>query len=521
VVTTIKIEGTGEERQIVEPTVEYAFDSGYQLECDVRVTEGLQGEGSFLTHVPVSNLFGGFHNYAMCTPRGRSNTGINDSVEKSDGDSVLIQFIDGDIDRPMITGYAPHKYSNNAPENIPKIQPPEDGLKFIVNGTTLNINHDGDFLVSTTAAKAKQLLDTSDGSIVNTHPDRDMLSPLGHPPGAIICQSNSNIILSASYKSKETNYGQIVIQSEQDTIIRSEMENVNAFTDDPAKAVILQGPHEGTRSSARLHDKIKITAGNDNDLFKWCARLSKTLEEVGSFIEASGMVLDPLTAAPRDLDLVYAGKLLQGLNKGLPMYAEGRIIEGSPYVQVAGIKTSQDDPDPDDVTACTETTDKDFASNVTDGSGEINSISDAFAEIDTLADNLSYAELNAPPAPPLPGLPLAYQFLTPGDSKKVKGVKIPLCQWLASNPDSLFPDDFVQYYQAIIGLTSPVDWAALYGTPLYAIAVVAANILVSGSYDSLFEYTSDASSLAGKPSSAAGGAYNQAIDECVDKKMEV
>lgn len=587
VVTTIKIEGTGEERQIVEPTVEYAFDAGYQLECDVRVTHGLKGEDKLLTHVPVSNLFGGFHNYAMCTPRGRSNTGINDSIEKSDGDSVLIQFIDGDIDRPMITGYAPHKYSNNCPENIPKIQPPEDGLKFIVNGTSLNITHDGDFLVNTTAAKAKQLLDISDGSIVKTHPDRDILSPLGHPPGAIICQSNSNIILSASYKSKETNYGKIVIQSEQDTIIRSEREDVEAWTDDPAKDVILQEPHGGIRASARQWDKVKITAGNENDLFKWCAQVCNVLNEVGDFLKNSAIdmqqeftavhpekilsiehiitglagkddvtgadvtvtaptqtitVLIPpetinITIPPENVDdFCYAGNLLKGLAKNypLPMYAEGRIIEGSPYVTVGGTSTSKEINSEGEATStgkfsqdaetlkefkeeCEASTEAGFVTAVINPAAFVTTYSAFLSDLDAIRDSVNGTEFDMSSYPPNPVVtPPAYIPAELGDLTKstvpnIDKIKCPAALYFASGATDLPAEFKLLFETAKLG---PVPGAAgiLYLTGnAPGLDPVAAFDLPS------FQTTLGASVDAG----TAGDAYTEAVDECVDGKLEV
>jgi len=602
VVTTIKIEGTGEERQIVEPTVEYAFDAGYQLECDVRVTHGLKGEDTRLTNVPVSNLFGGFHNYAMCTPRGRSNTGINDSIEKSDGDSVLIQFIDGDIDRPMITGYAPHKYSNNCPENIPKIQPPEDGLKFIVNGTSLNINHDGDFLVNTTAAKAKQLLDISDGSIVKTHPDRDILSPLGHPPGAIICQSNSNIILSASYKSKETNYGKMILQSEQDTIIRSEREDVEAWTDDPEKDVILQEPHGGIRASARQWDKVKITAGNENDLFKWCAQVCNVLNEVGDFLKNSATnmqttyqathpaqtlevphtitglggyltatpatevtvtaddpqiitVLIPaetidITIPPENVDdLCYAGNLLKGLAKNypLPMYAEGRIIEGSPYVTVGGTPTSKEINSEGEATStgkfsqdaetlkefkeeCVTSTEAGFVTAVINPDAFVTTYSAFLSDLDAIRDsvngNAAYDQSVSlgqdPPVTPPPTAFLPPALGDPGQSTapNIDKIRCPAALYFASGATDL-PAEFKSFFETaklgpvpgavgilyLTGNTPGLDPVAAFDLPGYQSELAAA---VPGED----ENTDAINKLTGK-------AYTEAVDECVDGKLEV
>ena len=592
VVTTIKIEGTGEERQIVEPTVEYAFDAGYQLECDVRVTHGLKGEDTRLTNVPVSNLFGGFHNYAMCTPRGRSNTGINDSIEKSDGDSVLIQFIDGDIDRPMITGYAPHKYSNNCPENIPKIQPPEDGLKFIVNGTSLNINHDGDFLVNTTAAKAKQLLDISDGSIVKTHPDRDILSPLGHPPGAIICQSNSNIILSASYKSKETNYGKMILQSEQDTIIRSEREDVEAWTDDPEKDVILQEPHGGIRASARQWDKVKITAGNENDLFKWCAQVCNVLNEVGDFLKNSAIdmqqeftavhpekilsiehiitglagkddvtgadvtvtaptqtitVLIPaetinITIPPENVDdFCYAGNLLKGLAKNypLPMYAEGRIIEGSPYVTVGGTSTSKEINSEGEATStgkfsqdaetlkefkeeCEASTEAGFVTAVINPDAFVSEYSDFVATINKIIEFLTKFQLDNV-EPPFGDTTKNFGTgITDLDfaAKDIGNILCPAALYYASGATSL--PTSIQTPLNILSAAMVIDPAPLATPTVTEPALYMASSAAVSAFD-LPGYQSElaAAVAGGDADDDTGDAYTEAVDECVDGKLEV
>jgi hypothetical protein len=596
VVTTIKIEGTGEERQIVEPTVEYTFDSGYQLECDVRVTEGLQGEGSFLTHVPVSNLFGGFHNYAMCTPRGRSNTGINDSVEKSDGDAVLIQFIDGDIDRPMITGYAPHKYSNNCPNNIPKIMPPEDGLKFIINGTSLNINHDGDFLVNTTGAKSKQLLDISDGSIVETHPDRDILSPLGHPPGAIICQSNSNIILSASYKSKETNYGKLVLQSEQDTIIRSEKEDVEAWTDDPEKDVILQEPHGGIRASARQWDKVKITAGNENDLFKWCAQVCNVLNQVGDFLEKESISLSDSNKAnagfevtvpirtvlhtitgltgvtavteeavtvtaddPQEIevppqtfgvklpsiigdDLCYAGNLLKGLAKNypLPMYAEGRIIEGSPYVTVGGTSTSKEINSEGEATStgkfsqdeetlkefkeeCVASTEAGFVTAMINPAAFVTEYYDFVVTINKIIEFLTNFQLENVDSPFGDGTANYGTGIPDFAAKDIGNILCPAALYYASGATSLPPSIPVPLNilsAAMAFPPNPLATPTVMESALYMASSAAVSAFTTPTSTS-FKDKLAAAVTAGDADDDTGDAYTEAVDECVDGKLGV
>ena len=154
----------------------------------------------------------------------------------------------------------------------------------------------------------------------------------------------------------------------------------------------------------------------------------------------------------------------------------------------------------------------------------VNSLAEAFEKIDALGKNLSYAELYAFPAPPLPAPPLPYQFIPIGFSANVQGVKIPLSKWLGSNPDDLFPAAFNTLYEAIIPLDGPDVWASIFATPAYPLAVVAAGILVSGSYDSLFPFEDEATSLNeeiadGTIDAATNGAFSQAIDDCIDKEL--
>ena len=327
---------TGEEsKEYVDDSQPVSIDAGSQFMCDLQIEKGfgIANRDLFRPKVPVCNAFGGFKNFGFVTPTGTTNTSIDGNSDRFNGDKVVVQFIGGDIDRPLITGYYPH------PANVtdgPRFYPgdPQDGAYFRINGTEAYVDHDGDFIIDTRNAGNSLLLDAGTGVQTPIIRDKNAVTPEAlDPPGKIEVMTYSNQLYDASYSAedKDAAYGDITLQCKTEGTFKSKKEDIKIYTDDSEKDVILQGPHGGTRPAARFHDKIKITSGNSNDLFQWCARVSNVLNEVGSYLIMAGE-----EAGLDNTDLIYAGNLLNGLGVGFPTYAEGRIIEGSPYVQIAG-----------------------------------------------------------------------------------------------------------------------------------------------------------------------------------------
>jgi len=263
--------------------------AGYQFECDIEIEGGfgISDAQIIRTNVPVCNLFGGVENYGFMTPQPTTNTVGGGNFRFKNGDRVVVQFIGGHIEKPLITGYYPH-YSNS--EDGPQYYPgaPEDGFTGRVEGSTFNINKAGVF-IDTTGAGVHRLVNPQSGTLTKVHPNRKIItaetqSAENQPLGEFQVTTKSRITLDASYGEEDVNVGDILLQSKTAGTFKSEIDNINIYTDLKEKDVILQEMHGSLRDAARKDDKIKITSGDTNDLFAWCARVSNVLDEVGSFL---------------------------------------------------------------------------------------------------------------------------------------------------------------------------------------------------------------------------------------------
>ena len=152
----------------------------------------------------------------------------------------------------------------------------------------------------------------------------------GSPPGMFSVATRSDQVFNASYGFEEVEVGGIFLQSKTETTIRSELDEINIFTDSAEKRVVLQGIHEGLSDAARKGDKIKITSGDDNDLFKWAAEVNTALGAVSAALTA----LNAAIPGPPLPDVIAAVAALETASELLVTYSEGEIIEGSPLVQI-------------------------------------------------------------------------------------------------------------------------------------------------------------------------------------------
>jgi len=507
----------GAQETIKDPSLEFSPEAGNQFQCDILIDKGfgVAKRNLFRPNVPMSLSFGGVHNYGFVTPRATTNSSYLGNDSRYDGDKVIVQFIGGNIDQPIIIGYAAHDLNvEDPPRYFPGYDSPESGAHFRINGANACIDHHGNLSIDTCNADARLYVDPKTGQQTKIEPNRKEVE-VGEvnkqPPGVIQVTSKSNMLLSASYGKTDVNVGNIVLQSKTETLVRSETQDIKVYTNDSDKDVELQGVHGGLRSAARKYDKVKITAGNDNDLFTWCALVVNTLEQVGGQLVTAGGELS-------DDNLIYAGNMLQGLAATAPSYAEGRIIEGSPYVTVGGVATSQDNPPADTVAECTTSEAASFAGDTTGASDSVNS---ATAAADTLATAATIASVAENLIPPL---------LPPGTGAAITAA-IPLSyKYMASNPSpapegpSYLPGALKDAFNTIAGLVNPANWLSLGPADLVK-AVDAINLLKNpaAAYAITSTQTRITNAIAdgtATQDSFMGGSYNQAIDECVDKKLE-
>ena len=518
---------TGEETvEVVDPTDDFQLESGFRFECDVIIDSGfgVAERDLIRPNVPVCNAFGGFKNYGFVTPHTTTNSSFTGSDSRYDGDKVIVQFIGGDIDRPLITGFLPHPFNvEDGPKTFPGEA--ESGAFFRVSGVELAISDNGDTTLDLSDANSLRLLNAQTGKTTVVQPNRKEVAAdddENQPPGAFQVISKSNQVYSASYLDEDVNVGDILFQAKTHLTAKSEVDDIDIYTDDSTKDVKLQAPHGGLRNAARIYDKVKITSGNDNDLFSWCARVANVLNQVGDRVASAGASLG-------DTDLIFAGNMLQGLSTGLPTYSEGRIIEGSPYVQIAGAKTSQDNPDQEVIDTCTKDTSSSFATDVSGSTCKINDISTYFATLDTISGIISFLEIPSEevagelvPLPPV----FPWQVLPIGSSDKIDNIKVCLVKWLATCPDTTWPPKFQEIIDPLIALGTSIDaWTNL-ATDLDALFAIidTAKTLISGTVCDFFDISTESDILStaisdGSINTKTNGAFSQAVDDCVDTQL--
>lgn len=517
---------TGEETtDVVDPTEEFHIEAGSRFECDIIIDSGfgVAERDLIRPNVPVCNAFGGLKNYGFVTPSATTNSSFDGSDSRYDGDKVIVQFIGGDIDQPIITGFLPHPFNvEDGPRTFP--DSPESGAFFRVSGVELSVADNGDTTLDLSNAKALRLLDAQTAKTTILQPNRKEVEAdddENQPPGVFQVISKSNQLYSASYEDDDVNVGDIVLQAKTHITAKSEVDDIDIYTDDSNKDVKLQAPHGGLRDAARIYDKVKITSGNDNDLFSWCARVGNVLDQVGNKLVSAGATLE-------NADLIFAGNMLQGLRVGLPSFAEGRIIEGSPYVQIAGTKTSQDNPDQTVVDDCTDSTTNSFAKDIS-GSGcsvnDINSKLSVISDLRNIVEFLEYPDTVDGVTEATALGTIIVKQLPSGSSDKIAAIEYCAARWLATCPEESWPPKFQEIIDAVAGLTTIGGWVDLFtDKDAFLVAMNAMKLFVSGDVCDFFDISNESAILStaianGTIDTKTNGAFSQAVDDCIDAEL--
>jgi hypothetical protein len=308
---------------------------GWRLEADVKVVRGPQGvanSGVIMKNVPLCIGFGGVKNYGFVVPTPTTNVGVPQLTGTEDGDWCLVQYIGGSYSGRVIT--------QTWPNQLNTIDPPiaEEGVFAYarLGGTQFVINKFGDFLLDARDAGEEVTTDSKTGAISNKR--------AGGKEGTINVFSRNDIILAAGFpRTNESESslpgGRAVLKASKVLSLRSTLDEVTVNTqaateDGAAMQVKIQNERGSLRPAARKNDKIKITDGDEGDLFSFVGTLYDLLDTVGSTLENfSG---DPGALA--------AGSLINAFIAchPKPTYQEGKIIEGSKYCQIAGKGTAAD-----------------------------------------------------------------------------------------------------------------------------------------------------------------------------------
>ena len=303
-------------------------DKGVRLECDVRLIKGLSSTDRVqLEGVPIVQSFGGIDNYGIVSPSDITNTSDVSKIYKSDGDFCVVHFIGGDYTEPVVTNIYPHPYNTIDPPSV------EDGRVafFKFNGVEFLVDREGNILLDATKAGDVRTIDPNTGATKIIKANREVADPeIESPIGMITIQNNSDIVVSAG---DDVEQGDLTLQSRTTARLRARSGSVDTFTDQNEQLVRVQHPHGPLRSAAREGDRIKITSGDDNNLFSWLNSLNTTLSSVA----------DSLSLA-EDPNVLAAGITLKSFTEAftVPTYAEGQIIEGSPFCKIAGNLSSPD-----------------------------------------------------------------------------------------------------------------------------------------------------------------------------------
>lgn len=145
--------------------------------CDVLAVGNFQGGSRyfFLPGCQVCQPFGGIHKGSVFVPRattrllgGKSLSSVTpQDVNQMDGDWVLVQFLDGRTNQPVITGTLPHPSRdvgdpNDDPAGKRQRLRLIDGnpLFFLQNGSFFGIDTDGNCVIDTTGGNSGDLTET-------------------------------------------------------------------------------------------------------------------------------------------------------------------------------------------------------------------------------------------------------------------------------------------------------------------------------------------------------------------------
>ena len=311
------------------------LEKGWRLEADVKVVRGPAGfvdSSKILPKVPICIGFGGVKNYGYVVPTATSNASTEALTGNENGDYCLVQFVSGEVNGHVITQIWPHPLNTIDPAITQ-----EGPIAYMrVNGTAISISEEGDFL-----------LDARDAAeLVNTNSDSGYITRKNSsgPEGTISVVSRGDVLIAAGFPREnesetELPLGYAALRSSKLLTLRSTLDEVEINTEindgsGSAMQVKIQNERGSLRPAARKYDKVKITSGDDGDLFSYIDTLHNLLEVVGKALAFS--LIEPGAKAAGELINAFIGCHPK------PSYQEGEIIEGSIYCQIAGKGTAAD-----------------------------------------------------------------------------------------------------------------------------------------------------------------------------------
>jgi hypothetical protein len=176
--------------------------------CDCLCFSSMDGGSSyfFLPAVAVTQPFGGLHKGAVYKPRATTRLTSDKplsaitpvDVSQMDGDHVLIGFLEGRTNHPVIVGHLPHPSRDlgNDPA-LPAGQRQKlnlvdgDPLFMAHHGSRFGVGTDGSFLVDTTRANSGGLTPTSgDAPTLPGQGNISLQVPIAAYIGAAICDAS-------------------------------------------------------------------------------------------------------------------------------------------------------------------------------------------------------------------------------------------------------------------------------------------------------------------------------------------
>ena len=302
--------------------VESSDTLGPHVECDVVIIKGLPTDEAQLPNVPVCLGFGGIDNYGFVTPQAVTNTSRISDIYKGNGDFCVVQFIGGDRTQPVITNIYPHPYNTSGPTL-------DDGRTafFKFNGFEVYLDSSGNLHIDGCKAGDITNINPEDGSTYTKKATREVADVTeDHPPGLIIIENNSNIVIEAG---TDTDQGDLTLRGKTTVRLRAQTAPVLIDTGVNTERVDVQGKHGGLRPAAREGDRVAISAGEGGDLFPYLEQLRQALIKTGELLATSSQA---------------GGAFLNAwaISNVAPNSQEGKIIEGSSFHHVGGVFAAED-----------------------------------------------------------------------------------------------------------------------------------------------------------------------------------
>ena len=317
-------------------TTEFTTKSkGSRLEADVKIVKGPRGvadSGNIMRNVPLCIGFGGIKNYGFVVPTPTTNVSTPQFTGTENGDWCLVQFIGGSYTGGVITHIWPNQLNTQDPASL------QEGIFAYsrMAGTQVIVSKDGNFVLDSRNAGEEVTTDPHSGSVSTKRANGTQ--------GAITVISRGDVVIAAGFpRNNESESslpaGKAALKASKVLSLRSTLDEVTLntqadATDGAAMQVKIQNERGSLRPAARKDDKIKITDGDEGDLFSFIGTLYDLLDAVGSTLETFSQ--DPGALAAGSMITAFIGCHPK------PTYAEGKIIEGSKYCQIAGEGTAAD-----------------------------------------------------------------------------------------------------------------------------------------------------------------------------------